>query len=162
MTDKKKWDYPQWVDTFGQWLAGSKNNEVKNLVSFFDRSGQWWNAAKELSADEFKQLNVYVKRDLMMFYRHYQQDMKNSEFVQSIKETMWKELAEMTDKSQIEWRELEQDFDHKGTYLSGEWVGMGTLVCKRCHYKVEFVHPVQLTECSQCNGEQFLREALAP
>lgn len=162
MSDKNKWDYPEWVDAFGQWLSGAKTHEVKSLVSFFDRSSQWWQTAKELTGDEFQRNSVYLKRDLIMFYHHYQQDMQDSEFVQRIKESVWKELAEMTDKSQIEWRELEQDFDHQGTYKQGEWVGMGTLVCKQCHYKMEFMHPVELTACPECGGVYFLREALAP
>ncbi len=162
MPDKKKWGYPQWVESFGQWLADSRPEEVKSLINFFEHSNEWWQATKELSSDELHQLNIYLKRDLQMFYRHYQQDMNDSEFVQSIKESVWKELAEMTDKSQIEWRELEQDFDHQGTYVKGEWVGMGTLVCKECHYKMAFVHPIELPACPECGGSHFLREALAP
>jgi hypothetical protein len=162
MSDKNKWDYPAWVDSFGKWLGDTSNHEVKSLVSFFDRSGEWWQTAKELSAEEFTRNSVYLKRDLQMFYRHYQQDMQDSEYVQRIKESVWKELAEMTDKSQLEWRELEQDFDHQGTYEQGEWIGMGTLVCKHCHYKMEFLHPIELPPCPQCNGAYFLREALAP
>lgn len=162
MSEKKKWDYPRWVDNFTQWLGDTRNHEVRNLVSFFDRSSEWWQTAGELTNDEFRQLSVYLKRDLLMFYHHYQQDMKDSEFVQLIKESMWKELAEMTDKSQIEWRELTQDFEHRGTYNAGEWIGMGTLVCQSCHYKMEFVHPVELMPCPGCGGQLFLREALAP
>jgi hypothetical protein len=158
----KKWDYPKWVDTFQHWLGNAKSNEVKNLVDFFDRSSEWWATAKELTSDEFQQKSVYLKRDLAMFYRHYKQDMSQSEFVQTIKESAWKELAEMTDKSQIEWQELQQDFKHQGTYEAGEWVGMGIIVCKSCHYKMEFVHPEELMPCPECGGTSFLREALAP
>jgi hypothetical protein len=158
----KKWDYPKWVDTFQNWLGNSTNNEMKNLVHFFDRSGEWWATAKELTSDEFAQKSTYLKRDLLMFYRHYQQDMAESNFVQAIKESAWKELADMTDKAQIEWQELEQDFRHQGIYKKGEWVGMGTIVCKSCHYKMEFVHPEELPACPDCGESTFLREALAP
>jgi hypothetical protein len=158
----KKWDYPKWVDTFQHWLGDAGKSEVKNLVHFFDRSKEWWATAGELTADEFQQKSIYLKRDLMMFYRHYQQDMQQSEFIQTIKESAWKELADMTDKSQIEWQELKQDFRHQGIYEEGEWVGMGIIVCKSCQYKMEFVHPEELPCCPQCGGSTFLREALAP
>ncbi len=161
-TEDKKWDYPRWVDTFQNWLGNSKNNEMKNLVDFFDRSGEWWATAKELTTDEFAQKSVYLKRDLMMFYRHYQQDLAESDYFQAVKESAWKELADMTDKAQIEWQELEQDFRHQGVYEKGEWVGMGTIVCKSCHYKMEFVHPEELPACPDCGESTFLREALAP
>ncbi|MCJ8271687.1 MAG: hypothetical protein MJK04_20095 [Psychrosphaera sp.] len=160
--DEKKWDYPKWVDTFQNWLGNSTNNEMKNLVDFFDRSGEWWATAKELTTEEFAQKSVYLKRDLMMFYRHYQQDMAESDFFRAVKESAWKELADMTDKAQIEWQELEQDFRHQGIYKKGEWVGMGTIVCKSCHYKMEFVHPEELPACPECGESTFLREALAP
>lgn len=155
-------DYPTWMNTFQGWLGKTGEHEVKNLVDFFDRSKQWWAAAKELTADEFMTASTYLKRDLMMFYRHYQKDMAQSEFVQSVKETVWHELAELTDKSQIEWQELKKDFDHDGVYQAGEWVGMGNLVCKSCHYHMEFSHPEELSACPQCGGTTFLREALAP
>lgn len=158
----KPMDYPQWLSTFQHWLGGTGVNERKNLTEFFDRSKQWWNTAAELSKDEFAQASTYFKRDLMMFYRHYQQDLEQSDYVQSVKESMWRELAELTDKSQIEWQELKKDFDHEGVYRAGEWIGMGIIVCKSCHYRMEFVHPETLSTCPQCNGSTFLREALAP
>jgi hypothetical protein len=98
----------------------------------------------------------------MMFYHHYQADMAESEFVQAIKESAWHELADMTDKAQIEWQELKQDFNHQGTYEQGEWVGMGIIECRDCHYKMTFVHPQRLPACPQCGHGSFLREALAP
>jgi hypothetical protein len=157
-----KWDYPQWVASFQHWLTDSSTHEVRNLVDFFDRSSQWWAAATELTSDEFQQKSTYLKRDLLMFYKHYQIDMQQSDFIQAVKESAWKELAEMTDKSQIEWQELKQDFRHQGNYEAGEWIGMGIIVCKSCQYKVEFVHPEELPVCPQCGGSTFLREALAP
>lgn len=158
----KSLDYPNWLSTFQSWLGRGSQDEVKNLSEFFDRSKQWWAAAGELTSEEFSQASTYLKRDLMMFYRHYQQDLDESEFVQSVKESLWRELAEMTDKSQLEWQELKKDFDHDGVYHAGEWIGMGTIVCCACHYKMEFNHPEELTSCPQCGGEAFLREALAP
>ena len=155
-------DYPAWVDTFQRWLGEGNAQDVRNIMDFFDRSHARFEAVKELTTDEFAQKSQYLKRDLMMFFNHYQADMAESEFVQAVKESAWHELAEMTDRAQIEWQELEQDFRHEGVYHQGEWVGMGVIVCRNCHYKLTFVHPEQLTACPECNHDSFLREALAP
>lgn len=155
-------DYPAWVNTFQQWLGEGNAQDVRNIMDFFDRSHARFAAVKELTSDEFAQKSQYLKRDLAMFFHHYQADMAESEFIQAIKESAWQELAEMTDKSQLEWHELEQDFRHQGVYEQGEWVGMGVIVCKNCHYKMTFVHPEQLTACPECKHGRFLREALAP
>lgn len=155
-------DYPSWVSNFQSWLGTDKKGEKHNLSAFFDRSNSWWQAAKELTTDEFTHMSQLLKRDLAMFYHHYKADMEESDFVQAIKESAWQELAELTDKAQIEWQELEQDFRHDGIYHQGEWVGMGVIVCKSCQYKVTYVHPEQLAPCPQCGGNSFLREALAP
>ena len=42
-----------------------------------------------------------------------------------IKESLWRELADITDKTQLEWREVFQDLNHHGVYHSGEVVGLG-------------------------------------
>ena len=158
-----QWDYPHWVETFSHWLKQSgERREIRNLMDFFDRSGEWFATATELSAEEFAQKSTFLKRDLSMFFHHYGQDMAESDYVQTIKESVWKELADLTDKAQIEWQELAQDFRHEGTYEAGEWIGMGVIVCKNCHYKMAIVHPEEVPACPQCYGKTFLREALAP
>lgn len=42
-----------------------------------------------------------------------------------IKESLWQELADITDKTQLEWREVFRDLNHHGVYHSGEVVGLG-------------------------------------
>ncbi len=155
-------DYSGWFNHFRKWLSKTGDNEVANLADFFDRSKKWWGAATELTADELAQASTYLKRDLAMFYRQYEKEFDNSEYIQSIKESVWQELAELTDKSQIEWQELKKDFDHDGIYHAGEWIGMGNIVCQSCHYKLEFNHPETLAPCPQCGNTTFIREALAP
>ncbi|MDI5677483.1 hypothetical protein MJL30_38810, partial [Salmonella enterica subsp. enterica serovar Anatum] len=46
-------------------------------------------------------------------------------FLPGIKESLWQELADITDKTQLEWREVFQDLNHHGVYHSGEVVGLG-------------------------------------
>lgn len=54
-------------------------------------------------------------------------------FMRVIKESLWRELADIKDKTQLEWREVFQDLNHHGVYHSGEVVGLGRLVCEKCH-----------------------------
>lgn len=78
-----------------------------------------------------------VKRDLEEFARSYEEsheDESDSVFMRVIKESLWQELADITDKTQLEWREVFQDLNHHGVYHSGEVVGLGNLVCEKCHY----------------------------
>ncbi len=69
-----------------------------------------------------------VKRDLEEFARSYEEsheDESDSVFMRVIKESLWQELADITDKTQLEWREVFQDLNHHGVYHSGEVVGLG-------------------------------------
>ncbi len=50
------------------------------------------------------------------------------------------ELVDITDKTQLEWREVFQDLNHHGVYHSGEAVGLGNLVCEKCHHHIAFIH----------------------
>lgn len=78
-----------------------------------------------------------VKRDLEEFARSYEEsheDESDSVFMRVIKESLWQELADITDKTQLEWREVFQDLNHHGVYHSGEVVGLGNPVCEKCHY----------------------------
>ena len=69
-----------------------------------------------------------MKRDLEEFARSYEEsheDDSDSVFMRVIKESLWQELADITDKTQLEWREVFQDLNHHGVYHSGEVVGLG-------------------------------------
>ena len=155
-------DYNNWLDWFRNWLKDTQENELKQLTEFFDRSGAWMTAAKDLSQEEWELFTNYVKRDLTTFYHNYQRDMESSTYVQGIKEGLWNELAEMTDRSQIEWQELMQDFKHNGNYKTGEWIGMGELVCQNCKHSMSITHTSRIPECPECGHTFFFREALAP
>ena len=64
-----------------------------------------------------------------------------------IKESLWQELADITDKTQLEWRGGFQDLNHHGVYHSGEVVGLGNLVCEKCHHHIAVYTPEVLPLC---------------
>ncbi len=93
-----------------------------------------------------------VKRDLEEFARSYEEsheDESDSVFMRVIKESLWQELADITDKTQLEWREVFQDLNHHGVYHSGEVVGLGNLVCEKCHYHLAVYTPDVLRALSE-------------
>ena len=64
--------------------------------------------AGDLTQSEIESVIAAVKRDLEEFARSYEEsheDESDSVFMRVIKESLWQELADITDKTQLEWRE---------------------------------------------------------
>ncbi|VTP65143.1 Protein of uncharacterised function (DUF1451) [Leclercia adecarboxylata] len=86
----------------------------------------------ELTRTEVEEVTRAVRRDLEEFARSYeesQDEVADSVFMRVIKESVWQELADITDKTQLEWREVFQDLNHHGVYHSGRgrWAGKSGL-----------------------------------
>ncbi|BAN95534.1 hypothetical protein E05_07680 [Plautia stali symbiont] len=80
-----------------------------------------------LTTAEVDEVMRAVRRDLHEFALSYQESSEalgDSVFLRVIRESLWKELADITDKSQLEWRKVFQDLRHHGVYQSGEVVGL--------------------------------------
>jgi hypothetical protein len=75
---------------------------------------------------------------------------------------MWASLANLTDKSQVEWAELVDDFDHDGIYKVGDVIGFGELVCEQCDEKIHIMHASEVAPCAKCGGNTFTRMPLDP
>ncbi|MEZ2586736.1 zinc ribbon-containing protein [Kluyvera intermedia] len=119
----------------------------------------------ELTRTEIDELLRAVRRDLEEFAMSYgesQEDESDSVFLRVIKESIWQELADITDKTQLEWREVFQDLNHHGVYHSGEVVGLGNLVCEKCHYHLAVYTPDVLSRCPKCGHDQFQRRPFEP
>ncbi len=119
----------------------------------------------ELTHREAETLTKAVRRDLEEFalsYEESQDELTDSVFMRVIKESLWQELADITDKTQLEWREVFQDLNHHGVYHSGEVVGLGNLVCEHCHYHLAVYTPDILPRCPKCGHDQFQRRPFEP
>ncbi|WP_228368581.1 zinc ribbon-containing protein [Shigella sp. FC6485] len=119
----------------------------------------------ELTRTEIDELTRAVRRDLEEFAMSYEESLKeesDSVFMRVIKESLWQELADITDKTQLEWREIFQDLNHHGVYHSGEVVGLGNLVCEKCHFHLPIYTPEVLTLCPKCGYDQFQRRPFEP
>ena len=119
----------------------------------------------ELTRSEIDELLRAVRRDLEEFAMSYgesQEEESDSVFLRVIKESLWQELVDITDKTQLEWREVFKDVSHHGVYHSGEVVGLGNLVCEQCHYHLAFYTPEVLPLCPKCGHDQFQRRPFEP
>ncbi|XPE41039.1 zinc ribbon-containing protein [Shigella flexneri] len=63
-----------------------------------------------------------------------------------IKESIWQELADITDKRSSNGAKCSRTLSHHGVYHSGEVVGSGNLVCEKCHFHLAVYTP----DCCRC------------
>ncbi|WP_024609293.1 MULTISPECIES: zinc ribbon-containing protein [Pseudoalteromonas] len=150
-------DYKTWLGSFTHWIKDVKEHGLKDVVSGFVESEQ---ALKDLSQERYELYKSYLKNDIEHIVEnesHY-----NSLAWQELKESLWFELSHIEDKTQLEWQSLSQDFKHNGVYHAGEWIAMGTLVCKNCTHSYDVYHATQITPCIECDGIYFSRKALHP
>ncbi|MFJ5481941.1 zinc ribbon-containing protein [Pectobacterium actinidiae] len=141
------------------------NNGERDLDSLVLSARKTLQESSELTQKEIEQVIQAVQRDLEEFARSYnesQDEFTDSVFMRVIKESLWQELADITDKTQLEWREIFKDVNHHGVYHSGEVVGLGNLVCENCHYHIAFYTPEVLPLCPKCSHDLFHRQPFQP
>ncbi len=69
-------------------------------------------------------------------------------------ESLWQELADITDKHS--WSGVKSFRDLIITaYHSGEVVGLGNLVCEKCHHHIAVYTPEVLSLCRSAGHDQF-------
>ncbi|MBQ4770404.1 zinc ribbon-containing protein [Pectobacterium versatile] len=141
------------------------NNGERDLDSLVLSARKTLQESSELTQKEIEQVIQAVQRDLEEFARSYnesQDEFTDSVFMRVIKESLWQELADITDKTQLEWREIFTDVNHHGVYHSGEVVGLGNLVCENCHHHIAFYTPEVLPLCPKCSHDLFHRQPFQP
>tara|TARA_B100001059_G_scaffold109412_1_gene109397 strand:+ start:161849 stop:162430 length:582 start_codon:yes stop_codon:yes gene_type:complete len=159
MSDFNK-KYQKWLADFNRNLQQNPHNYDNQLVKFIDTLKNYLQAGKDLSAYETRLFIETLKRQ----WHEQQEEAKNTEPETPAPslwpEALWQELSGITDKTQLEWQELTQDFKHQGVYFQGEMVGMGRYRCSNCYQHIDYTHPGELLPCSHCGEVQFYREGL--
>lgn len=161
MMNKVAQFYRELVSTLSERLR----NGERDIDTLVEQARVKISQSGELTHREVETLTKAVRRDLEEFARSYeesQDELTDSVFMRVIKESLWQELADITDKTQLEWREVFQDLNHHGVYHSGEVVGLGNLVCEHCHYHLAVYTPDILPRCPKCGHDQFQRRPFEP
>lgn len=158
MTDKKR-DYQEMFERIREALAHSP----EELSRWVELSEKYLSAARDMTKDELALIEAYFKRDVQEFGQQYD-DAKDSEeqqglFNDLISNSIWEQLAEITDKTQLEWREVMADIQHHGIYEAGELVGLGVLQCENCQHQTPHSHVDVLHPCVKCGHRFFSRRA---
>ena len=146
-------------------LTERLRNGERDIDALVEHARERVSQTGELTRTEVEEVTRAVRRDLEEFARSYeesQDELNDSVFMRVIKESLWQELADITDKTQLEWREVFQDLNHHGVYHSGEVVGLGNLVCEKCHYHLAIYTPDVLRLCPKCGHDQFQRRPFEP
>ena len=145
-----------------KWIEETKEHEITQIVDVVEHVKVYLVAAESIPEEKVKQFIDSFIYDLNEFYQHNQAQVKSSLYLGLINESFWQLLASMTDKAQVEWSELKDDFEHDGIYQVGDYIGFGELECQRCHQSLSINHLSQVSECIECGGKYFIRHPLNP
>lgn len=136
---------------------------IKKLFKEVSQCKEYLALKAQIKEDELALVEQFLKRDIASFLQEKNDaDLSHSPFIIAAKNTFWHWLSEITDRSQLEWTELTQDFQHEGVYESGEIIAQGCLACTACGHKMYIEFPGLIPDCPECDNDEFYREALTP
>lgn len=161
MANNKDW-FEQVNHHFKTWLESVKQSELLDVNEFLRQTKENLLKAEQASEAMVEQLMVNLQHDFSEFYQQTKTEAKHSVYLALIKERCWQELAELTDKSQVEWAELADDIQHHGEYQQGDVIGFGILQCQKCKQQLHITHLSEVAECAECGHDKFIRILLEP
>jgi hypothetical protein len=144
------------------WLGEVKVQQKTNIDEFIKQAKSYASAAETMSEEKLQQFIYNLKYDLHDFYQLNRSQAKHSLYLGLLNEALWDKLAKLTDKSQVEWAELVNDFNHDGLYKSGDFIGFGELQCDQCDEKLTIMHFSEVSDCVHCGSTNFVRLPLSP
>ncbi|WP_057831605.1 zinc ribbon-containing protein [Colwellia sp. TT2012] len=148
--------------SLNNWLVSVKAEQKPHIDEFIKQAKLYANAAEAMSEEKLKQFTDNLKYDLHDFYQLNRSQAKHSLYLGLLNESLWDTLAKLTDKSQVEWAELIEDFNHDGLYKSGDFIGFGELQCQQCDEKITILHFSEIGDCVHCGSTDFIRLPLNP
>ncbi len=155
--------YEALITQVKQQFSEDNSMNVKGLYKAVTASKQFLQIKKQAKEDELVLVEHFLKREIANYLQEQNaEELSHSPSVIAAENTLWHWLSEITDRSQIEWHEVTQDIKHDGFYHSGEIVGQGILICTQCGHEMRIEFPNVISDCPECDCEQFTREALAP
>ncbi|WP_440905724.1 zinc ribbon-containing protein [Catenovulum sp. SX2] len=154
--------YQMLMAKFSTWLKDSAEQETRSIAEGVDFLENWLQTGLEVHQQEFYHSWQYFQRDLAYFFDGYQQEANESSFYLTVKDNLWGLLAEMTDRTQLEWREFSSDLDHQGIYKAGEEIAFGRLQCTECKDMLTINHAQKIHPCFECGNQHFTRLNAVP
>ena len=142
-----------------------KDNSLtaKDLYQSVAQGKQFLTLKADANEQELNLVEDFLKRDISAYLNQQNdQNIASSPTVLAIENTLWHWLGEISDRSQVEWHELANEFKHHGFYQAGEIVSQGRMVCNNCGHEMEVQFATEIPSCPECDGEEFSREALNP
>ncbi|WNO62065.1 zinc ribbon-containing protein [Rheinheimera sp. MMS21-TC3] len=152
-----KQKYQQWLTDFTNTLQQAEQRQLDNMINLVEQLKAYIKAGQDLSVYE---TDLFIETLKRQWQEHADAEDAPDTVPSFWPEALWQALSAITDKSQVEWQELAQDFKHKGIYHQGEVVGMARYRCTNCLQHIDYTHPSELVACTQCGGIQFHREGL--
>jgi len=144
------------------WFDELKSPEVTHIVELIDEAKKWIKSAESIPEEKCQQFLANFKLDLIEFYQQSQSEIQHSLYLSLLKESFWAKLSLVTDQAQVEWAELQEDFEHDGLYKAGDYIGFGEVECLTCHHIQQIHHVALLAPCIKCNSDSFCRKSLTP
>lgn len=154
--------WSDFYDRLSQWLVDVKRHEITQVVELVEQAKVILMAAEAIPEEKIKQFIDNFQYDLHEFYQQNQEQAKHSVYLGLMSESFWAVMAKITDKSQVEWAELCEDFAHKGNYQTGDLIGFGILECQACHKTLIINHLSEVMDCLHCGHQHFVRQSLTP
>jgi len=161
MTKKKEYLMDVYQN-LSNWLDEMKEIQKPRANELVKQAKLYAKAAEDMTEEKLHQFTDNLRYDLHDFYQQNQAEIKHSTYLGLLNETLWANLAQLTDKSQVEWAELVDDFEHDGLYNVGDIIGFGELVCQQCDEKIHIMHASEVQACVKCGGGSFTRLPLDP
>ncbi len=144
------------------WLKEIQQARITHIEEFIQQAKGYTMAVEQMSEEKLQQFIDNFKYDLYDFYKLNKSQAKDSVYLGLLNEALWDNLAKLTDKSQVEWAELVDDFQHDGIYNSGDFIGFGELQCDECDETIAILHLSKVAQCAKCGGNRFIRLPLKP
>ena len=79
------------------WLKDTKENEIRSVMELIEQAKSLLVAAEQIPEQQVKQFVANLKYDLADFYQQYQADVKHSVYLDILNESLWANLAQITD-----------------------------------------------------------------
>lgn len=117
-----------------------------------------------LTQDEVALLKEYIKRDLIDAATYVDTSGKELKDwlgfdLTLIESRFWETFSKAADKTTLELLQIKRDA--KATeYSTGEFAGIGTLVCDQCDTTLQFHKPGHIPPCPKCHHTHFHRYGL--